>query len=112
MGQNRKDTEMKVEVAINQVEEMVTKVKYDEDLKALVAVVQLKVKASPIMLARLANLQQIEAPLYCIIGSNQAAMDLGVDQKGIIDQIVPAVAEQINKGALDTKGIKVTAKVS
>lgn len=65
-----------VEVKLTSVSKLKTSTKYDEDNHELVTTVQAEVGVHPVVLARILNLQKQGAPLYMIIGSQQAVMDL------------------------------------
>jgi len=69
---------MQVKVSIPQVNEVKVTTKCDED--GLVSIVQLEARLSPSDVARLLNLQAKSAPIYCEIGSNQAMLDLVINE--------------------------------
>ena len=65
-----------VQVKITDVKGLKTSTKFDEETRELVTTLQAQVKAHPVVLARILNLQKQRAPLYVILGTSQAVMDL------------------------------------
>lgn len=87
---------MEVKVSIPHVEGVKVSTKSDE--VGLVSVIQIEARISPSDIARILNLEgKMPAPIYCVIGSTQAAMDLVVQQVDCNGEII-----KVNAG--DTYG--------
>ena len=70
---------MKVEIKFNAVEKVGIKTKLDEENKELIGTITVEGLINPSQVARLLNLQKTGAPLFMLIGSDQAMMDLSVE---------------------------------
>lgn len=69
----------KIELRIDQVIIKGISSHYDEDSKSMVTSFKIQTGARVEDVARIMNLQSQGAPLYCIIGSEQALMDLKIE---------------------------------
>ena len=71
---------MKVEIVIPEINKIATRTRIEGE-DGLVTTIQFcaRIPAAPI--ARLVNLQRQGAPLYVIIGSNQAMMDIALQEQ-------------------------------
>lgn len=64
---------MKIEVSIKDITNLSLKTRYQD---GLVTTVTFNAKISPVLLARILNLERQQVPLYANIGSSQAIMDI------------------------------------
>ena len=79
---------MKVELTFPDIHDVQAATKLDEDA-GLIVLLRFTTKVHPGDIARLLNLQKQNVPIFCVIGSKQAALDLAwhtVGQGGEIEE--------------------------
>ena len=72
------------------VDKIKTGIQLDEDTQELEATIQFQCKVHPADIARVLNLQKTRVPMTCTISSNQAELDLKiqqVDKNGEVDGV-------------------------
>lgn len=69
---------MKVEILIQEVDDLTTKTRVED--VGMITTIKFDAKVSPSSIARLLNLQRQRAPIMVTIGSPQAVMDLEIEE--------------------------------
>ncbi len=81
---------MHVEINLTAIEELSVKSKVTD--QGLMSTIQMECKMHPADIARIMNLEKQGCPLYAIIGTNQAAMDLQfseIKQDKLVGVLIP-----------------------